>query len=127
MAQEDKIKRETDKTGLMLAKLLSKALDKNAEHTEEERAFIQQFNAELDIFLAMKNGEGVNYLVEEKNFSIKNLLNFGHLIYELAHRTDDEQKKEQLLKKALEIYEYIHENGNGTLYLDVETRIKELS
>ena len=126
MPQQEKIKREVDRIGLMLAKLLSVLLNKSVDNTEANAEFIQQFNAELDEFLAMNNTDDIHSLVDDKKFTIENLRHFGNLLYELAQRTDDEQKKAQLLKKALHVYEYINDNSKGTLYLDVEYRLKEL-
>ena len=126
MPQQDKIKREIDRIGLMLAKLLSMVLSKNYENPEVNAAFVQQFNEELDEFLALNNADDIALLINENKFTIDNLRHFGNLLYELAQRTNDQQNKEQLLKKALRIYEYVNANSGGTMYLDVEYRLKEL-
>jgi len=129
MAQEDKFKREIDRIGLALAKLLSMLLNKADQPEEAVKAVVQQTYHELGIdleeFLALKESDDVDFLVKDKKFSIDHLRNFGNLLYELAHKTTDEQKKQLLLKKVKNIYRYVSANAS-TLYLDVEYRLKEL-
>ena len=130
MAQEDKIKREIDRIGLVLAKLLNILLHKNNHHEEAINDFVQQTKNELDIdlpsFLEMDNNDSLQYLVKEKNFSHEHLRAFANLLYEIAGNTTNQEQERKLKNKALVIYEYIHVNGGGTLYLDVVYRIKEL-
>ena len=130
MPQQDKIKREIDRIGLALSKLLGLFLQKPFNHSDAQGYIAQQLRSELDIdlevFLEMQTGPDLHFLIEDKKFSIEHLRNFANLLYELAHKTDDVHKKKQLQDKALNIYKYIDSNGQGTLYLDVQYRIKEL-
>ncbi len=128
MPQEDKIKREIDRIGLVLAKLLSTLLHKDFQNTEEEVYFSQQLKSELGIdveaFLALEDSDALRLLVSDRKFTTENLRQFGNLLYELGHRSA--QRKEALLNKALSVYSYISANAGGTLFLDVEYRLKEL-
>jgi len=130
MPQEDKFKREIDRIGLVLAKLLDLLLDKGRFSNEEVAHFMQQcktaLNIDIDEFLHMDKEAGLDLLIKDHQFSNENLRNFGHMLYDLAHKTDDENQKELLLNKALHIYEYLVNNSKGTLYLDVLYRMKEL-
>jgi len=130
MPQEDKIKREIDRIGLVLAKLLSMLLDKEYPYSEARVEITKQFQSELDIdldtFLAMNKEDSLQYLVNDKKCSIENLWDFANLLYDLAHKTNDDQQRETLLRKAFHVYEYIHANNRGTVFLDVAYRIKEL-
>ena len=129
MPQEDKFKREIDRIGLVLAKLLSMLLNKTDHPQEAVKSVMQQtyheLGIDLEIFLALKEGDDVDYLVHEKKFSTEHLRNFGNLLYELANRTTDVEKKQLLLKKVKNIYRYVSANAS-TLYLDVEYRLKEM-
>ncbi len=130
MAQQDKIKREIDRIGLALAKLLSIALNKNSHREDSVKDVMQQTQNELEInlprFLEMDNNDSVQYLLKEKNFSLNHLRLFANLLYETAGNTEDSAEHSKLKNKALNIYGYIHANANGTLYLDVVYRLKEL-
>ena len=130
MPQEDKFKREIDRIGLVLAKLLDLLLGKGQFSNDEVAHFIQQCKAALDIdldeFLRLDKKAGLDLLINDHKFSNENLRNFGHMLYDLAHKTTDENQTELLLNKALHVYEYLVNNSKGTLYLDVLYRIKEL-
>ena len=128
MPQEDKIKREIDRIGLVLAKLLGIQLNKNNHHEEAVKDVVLKVQDELDIDLPafLNNDDAVQYLVKEKNFSHDHLRIFANLLYETAACTTDSAQKAQLKSKALHIYEYINANASGTLYLDVVYRIREL-
>ena len=130
MPQEDKFKREIDRIGLVLAKLLDLLLGKGQFSNDEVAHFIQQCKAVLDIdldeFLKLDKKAGLDLLINDHKFSNENLRNFGHMLYDLAHKTTDENQTELLLNKALHVYEYLVNNSKGTLYLDVLYRIKEL-
>ncbi len=130
MAQEDKFKREIDRIGLILTKLLDLLLGKGQFSNDEVAHFMQQcktaLNLDLDEFLKSDKEVGLDLLIKNHKFSNENLHNFGHILYDLAHKTEDENQQELLLKKALHIYEYLVTDSKGTLYLDVLFRIKEL-
>ena len=131
MPQEDKIKREIDRIGMIIGMIINKLLDKHNLPEECVKDVVQQtkdeLNIDLEAFLALEKGGDLNFLVDEKEFSIEQLRSFGNLLYELAYKTNDEPKKNGMLQKPLNIYEYVRANSNGTLFLDVEYRIKELS
>ncbi len=130
MAQEDKIKRELDRIGMIIGMLINKFLDKHNFPEETVKDIMQQAQDELDIdleaFFAMDKEERLNFLVNQKKFSIENLRNFGDLLYELGHKSNDGHRKDQLLTGARDVYEYVSNSANGTLFLDVEYRVKEL-
>ena len=131
MAQEDKIKREIDRIGLVLAKLLGMLLHKPNQHEEAVKEVIQQMQDELDIDLGRlpetDKEELLQYLVKQKNFSNDHLRLFANLLYETAGTGNDNNQQALLKSRALHIYEYIQANANGTLYLDVVYRIRELN
>ena len=130
MPKEDKFKREIDRIGIVLAKLLSMMLHKDYPYGETMNNVSQQLRSELgldlDEFLAMKDGDDAQFLVKENAFSVEHLRNFANMLYDLAQKATDAQQKALLQKKALNIYEYIHAHPGGTIYLDVEYRIREL-
>ncbi len=130
MAQEDKIKRELDRIGMIIGMLVNKLLDKHNVPEEAIKDIMQQVQDELSIdleaFLNVEKEDGLHFLVNQKKFSIENLRNFGDLLYELGYKTNDRHRKDQLLTKACDVYEYVSNNANGTLFLDVEYRLKEL-
>jgi hypothetical protein len=130
MPQDDKFKREIDRVGLALAKLISKLLHIKYHHDDTLPGFIQEFQSELDIdldtFLQLKNGEEIKYLVNSRSYSVDNLRNLGNILYEMAHKTNDAEQKKSLLEKTRTIYEYVSAHSGGTLFLDVDSRLKEL-
>ena len=129
MPQEDKIKKEIDRIGLVLAKLLSLILNKPDHHAEAASDVIQQAHDGLDLdihqLLSLSPDELTDYLVSVKKFSVDNLRNFAHLLYEMS-RTFDEEHKARYRKQALVIYEYVNTHGDGTVYLDIISRIQEM-
>src|ERR1700744_5099393 len=123
MPQEDKIKREIDRIGLVLAKLLSIMLHKEHPNSGINDIAIQlrsELDIDLDGLLAMSDKQALDMLVIDKKFSTDHLRNFANLLYDLAHKSTDDEQQQMLLKKSLAVYEYIHTNSNGTLFLDVE-------
>ncbi len=130
MAQEDKFKREIDRIGLMLSKLLSMLLHKEFSNPEEQAMFAQQFRSELDIdldaFLGLNDEDALTYLVHEKKLTVEHLRSMGNLLYEMAHKVGYADKKDVLRGKALRVYDYVRANSGGTLYLDVVYKINEL-
>ena len=130
MAQQDKIKREIDRIGLALAKLLGLLLHKNNNNDEAVKDIVRQTQDELNIdlpaFLLMNNNDSIQYLAKEKNFSADHLRAFANLLFEASANTTDQQQQGKLKMKALAIYEHINANANGIVYLDVLYRIKEL-
>jgi len=130
MPQEDKFKREIDRISLVLAKLLDLLLGNGQFSNEEVAHFMQQcdtaLSLDMDEYLRKGKEEGMEYLIENLKFSDDNLRNFGHLLYNLAQKTMNEEQRTTLREKASHIYEYLVSHNNGTLYLDVLQRMKEL-
>lgn len=131
MAQEDKIKREIDRIGLVLAKILGILLNKNNHHDEAVKDVVVQTQNELDIdlpvLLAMDHDDSIELLIKEKGFSNDHLKLFADLLYETAGNSTGSAQQALLRTKALAIYQYVQANANGTMYLDVIYRIKELA
>lgn len=129
MAQEDKFKREIDRIGLVLAKLLDLMLGTKRFDSDEIAHFVQQcdtaLNIDLEAFLHMPPETAMDYLLQKK-FTTENLRLLGHLLYDLAVKTDDEHHRLRLLNRALYLYRYVLANNQGTLYLDVMQRIKSM-
>ena len=130
MSQRDKIEREADRIGLALAKLLNlllhkKELDSNALNTIAEH---MQTELEINIpeYLELDSRDDQDYLAKNRQFSLEHFRSFGNLLYSVSNLSADQKMKGQLRNKALSLYEYIKANGNGTLFMDVEFRIKEL-
>jgi hypothetical protein len=130
MPQEDKIKREIDRIGVLLAKLLGLLSDKNNPVAQVFDEVVQHTKSELGIdiilLLEMNNDRVLQYLLMEKQFSNDHLRSFANLLYEAAVKTDDPQQKGQLRSRALSMYEYLQTHSNGTLFLDDLYKIKEL-
>jgi len=127
MGQEDKLRREIDRVGQLLALLLDKLLHKNLpadtfNYIDQELQ--SKLDLDLDKFLLMNDREDISYLIENRHLSLDNLRVFGDLLYQLAYK--DADRKHQLLKKALILYEYVQDSGNGTLYYDLRYKIQEL-
>ena len=131
MPQEDKFKREIDRIGLVLAKLLDLLLGNGRFSNEEVEHFMMQcktaLNIDIELFLNMDQSVGIDFLIKDNKFSNENLRNFGHMLYDLAQKSTDVQLKVKLMDKAKDVYKYLTENNNGTLYLDVLYRMKELN
>ena len=129
MAQEDKFKKEIDRIGLVLAKLLGMLLNKKDHPQEAVQDVMQQTYDELGIdieqLLAVTDGDDIDFLVNNKKFSTEHLKHFGDLLYELARYSNAQQQK-LLLAKAMNIYRYISAHAR-TLYLDIEYRLKDQS
>jgi len=129
MPQEDKIKREIDRIGLVLAKLLSMLLHKDYPDNATVDIATQLRSAldiDLNIFLFLNKGDDIHFLVSERQFSIENLRSLANLIYDLAHKTNNDETRQKLLSKSLNIYEYVSANNHGTMFLDVEYRLKQM-
>jgi hypothetical protein len=130
MAQEDKIKREADRIGLVLAKLLNKLYHTSSPDGDIAGSIGTQLQSELGIdisgFLNMDTEEDIKQFATQEKFSQEHLRTFGNILYSLANVAADNEMKMKLRDKALHVYEYIRANSNGTLFLDVEYRIREL-
>ncbi len=130
MAQEDKIKRELDMIGIVLAKLMNMLMNKPDERIDGLNKMSIQLKSELDIdlqaILDMKHQEALNLLINTKKFTIEHLRVFANLLKNLARNNTEGNYTNLLNAKALAIYEYISANGKGTMYFDVELNIKEL-
>ena len=129
MAQEDKFKREIDRIGMLLAKLLGLLLHRPDDTRDYVSDVMQQAHNELAIdvqgLLEMSDPDALNYLITDHKFSNDHLRQFANLLYEMA-LLDGGAHNSNLRKKALAIYEYLQANANGTVYLDVLYRVKEL-
>jgi hypothetical protein len=130
MAQEDKIKREIDRIGLVLAKLLNMALKKDVPYAGEVESIAKTLQSELDIdlgeLLEMNDRDDVRWLVNNKGFSVEHVRGFANVLYDLAQKTTTLQSKDQLLRKARNLYQYIDANSGTTVFFDVKMRLKEI-
>lgn len=127
MPQQDKFKREIDKIGLVLAKLLGLLIGKTNRHEEVIREVEQGMERELQMDVAellnMDNSELILYLKEKKKFSVEHMKLLGDLLYELAIKTPDTARYDLLREKSRIIYTYV--SGNSKIYyLDVAQRLK---
>jgi len=116
--------------GIVLGKLINILLQRRDPTKDPISVISQQLSTELDIdftsFLLMEEDAALDYLINVKKFSLEHLRVFGNLLYSMATETDDAKVKQKLTSSALAIYKYISANGKGTMYLDVEYRVKEL-
>ena len=116
---------------MIIGMLINKLPDRDAPPEETVMTVSQQLKHELDIdlpaFLAMNDEDAVRYLTVEKRYSIDQLRLFANLLYEMTLKEAEPELRAALRKKALKIYEHVHANNQGTLFLDVEYRLKELA
>lgn len=110
MAQEDKLKREIDLIGKLLAKLFADLSGrKNISETNETYKIVQQsLQDQLALDLdALTNASSDEFkkLLKEKAFGNLHLEQLADILDQLAARAESEQKSHKLYEKALLLYE----------------------
>jgi hypothetical protein len=130
MAQEDKLKREIDLIGKLLAKLLSDLTDlKSSSGTDETIQSIQQSfkdHLSLDLNVLLKaSPEGFRKLLNEKNLNDQHLQQIADILYQLAERNGSAAGNHNLYEKALLLYEEL--SSRDTSYsLDRHFKIEKI-
>lgn len=127
MGQEDKFKREIDKIGLLLAKLLSKLLLIKDNKEEAVNDVVAQINEgvlhQAGSLAAMTPEQLIVYLRDDQHMQVDNLKKMADVLFELSEQADAAQYRLQ----SLALYEYVHANGAGTVYFDVMHRLNKTS
>ncbi len=135
MEQEDYIKRQIDKLGEVLGKILSDLIGlKNQADIQSgidsvNQAFINELNLDLNELIAVSNEDFINTLLDTKKFSNESLEKLGDILLLLAQeveqRNSDNNNVRKLIGKSLIIFEYI-DRVSACYSIDRNSKIEEI-